>query len=980
MTSATSKIWICDRGQTSPHYVSDRLVLGRDGECGIIFENPVLSQKHCRIEPHQKGVKLTDLQSRNGLSVDGQLVSQVVLRPGQIAQVGSDFFLQVVVPGALPVPWPGYGSLESDEGEAWDDEEEEDAPQEDVQSLPAHVDASRRPQLVTQAPESQLERASGRTAAKTAPRGTAVLLVVGVALVAGLLFLFSQNSPNRKTVTEDPSTLALLEEVATAEGAQDFAAALELAERASELAVGEDLKARLVKRIQDLKASEGAASAVRLRIDEIVLHPPAEATYGSALSSLRSLKEAADKLLPPGRLKAAEETLIRTFEVRSEELLRTSDAQVRRLLAAGQYRDALVLVSDLQASGRLLGSVAGRVAALKNRIEAEATKASDRLLAECQSLSDEAIEKRLNEALKDFDRTPAEGPLRGYLALVRAGQRPNVVAAAPAIPEGEKIEAAPVVQLKAALADLVAKANTEVKRGQYAAAAEVLVVPQADVTTEEQVFVAARRGRIESMAEAKAQIIDAVRNKPALFREFDPGSGPTGRVEGADPDAVTILVDGGARVRWEWRRMTPQRVAALAARSQPTGSAAVGVAAILHELGDATRAERFLAGVLLREPDLLSTALPLATDIRGMERAPAEGFFAMGDRLLTASERDEALLVARLAALSELVVSRGGDELHGAIKDLQMLGERGAEAAVAALGLRDARLSAEILKLPALTSRVESIRAELFLRLQERRTAALQLIRDEKRYPYPYGPNGDEVQEEVNGLVNAVRDVWERSETLLAEWDPAFAALLQDWRECITLREGGEQVTREVPPLLADIRSRLSMATFAADPRAQTLYARNREVAAHNERLQKEEIISADELECYVATNAYREMMGLPAVMAEEAIVKCARGHSQEMQELNYFSHTSPVEGRASPGDRARLAGWGAGVSENIARGQPTGRAAVHSWIHSSGHHRNILGSGWTHLGVGKSKEGNFWTQNFSRGATKVPAKPGQGR
>jgi uncharacterized protein YkwD len=132
-------------------------------------------------------------------------------------------------------------------------------------------------------------------------------------------------------------------------------------------------------------------------------------------------------------------------------------------------------------------------------------------------------------------------------------------------------------------------------------------------------------------------------------------------------------------------------------------------------------------------------------------------------------------------------------------------------------------------------------------------------------------------------------------------------------------------------------------------------------------------------LDCYVATNAYREMMGLPAVMAEETIVKCARGHSEEMQRLGYFAHDSPVEGRKSPGDRARLAGWGGGVSENIARGQPTGRAAVQSWIHSSGHHRNILGTRWTHLGVGKSPEGFFWTQNFSKAAAKVPTKPAGG-
>jgi uncharacterized protein YkwD len=79
------------------------------------------------------------------------------------------------------------------------------------------------------------------------------------------------------------------------------------------------------------------------------------------------------------------------------------------------------------------------------------------------------------------------------------------------------------------------------------------------------------------------------------------------------------------------------------------------------------------------------------------------------------------------------------------------------------------------------------------------------------------------------------------------------------------------------------------------------------------------------------------------------------------------------VKQRQSPGDRARLAGWGGGVSENIARGQDTPAGAVHGWINSSGHHRNVLGRGWTHLGVGFAPGGFFWTQNFGRGSAKPP-------
>jgi hypothetical protein len=52
------------------------------------------------------------------------------------------------------------------------------------------------------------------------------------------------------------------------------------------------------------------------------------------------------------------------------------------------------------------------------------------------------------------------------------------------------------------------------------------------------------------------------------------------------------------------------------------------------------------------------------------------------------------------------------------------------------------------------------------------------------------------------------------------------------------------------------------------------------------------------------------------------------------------------------------------GISENIAM-NPGGPMGAHrAWIHSSGHHRNILSKAWRLLGSGNS--GSLWTQNFS--------------
>ena len=57
----------------------------------------------------------------------------------------------------------------------------------------------------------------------------------------------------------------------------------------------------------------------------------------------------------------------------------------------------------------------------------------------------------------------------------------------------------------------------------------------------------------------------------------------------------------------------------------------------------------------------------------------------------------------------------------------------------------------------------------------------------------------------------------------------------------------------------------------------------------------------------------------------------------------------------------------GAG-GENISLGSATPMATHIAWYNSSGHHRNILGSGYAAMGSGK--DGQHWTQNFGMAGT----------
>jgi uncharacterized protein YkwD len=95
-------------------------------------------------------------------------------------------------------------------------------------------------------------------------------------------------------------------------------------------------------------------------------------------------------------------------------------------------------------------------------------------------------------------------------------------------------------------------------------------------------------------------------------------------------------------------------------------------------------------------------------------------------------------------------------------------------------------------------------------------------------------------------------------------------------------------------------------------------------------------------------------MLGRPPLEFDDRLVRAARAHSREMLELRYFAHESPTPGLRTPGERARAAGFAGSCGENIAsHGDPD--AAFDGWVHSPGHHRNLVGARWRQLGVGNA-------------------------
>ena len=122
--------------------------------------------------------------------------------------------------------------------------------------------------------------------------------------------------------------------------------------------------------------------------------------------------------------------------------------------------------------------------------------------------------------------------------------------------------------------------------------------------------------------------------------------------------------------------------------------------------------------------------------------------------------------------------------------------------------------------------------------------------------------------------------------------------------------------------------------------------------------------ISATESKVIELTNAERRKNGLPDLQANTSLSGVAREKSNDMQAKQYFSHTSPTYG--SPFDMMRDFGISyRSAGENIAQGQPSPEDVVQAWMNSEGHRRNILSGDFTHIGVGHTQQGNYWTQMF---------------
>ena len=133
------------------------------------------------------------------------------------------------------------------------------------------------------------------------------------------------------------------------------------------------------------------------------------------------------------------------------------------------------------------------------------------------------------------------------------------------------------------------------------------------------------------------------------------------------------------------------------------------------------------------------------------------------------------------------------------------------------------------------------------------------------------------------------------------------------------------------------------------------IMADNRKLAASAD-LPEEERMGIEEL------NTMRLLVELPALRIDPKLCDAARDHSQDMNTLGFFSHTSPVAGKSTPSARAARAGTSGG-GENIYMGSKNPKSANKGWFYSPGHHKNMFKAGYRRVGLGNY--GVHWTQMF---------------
>ena len=119
--------------------------------------------------------------------------------------------------------------------------------------------------------------------------------------------------------------------------------------------------------------------------------------------------------------------------------------------------------------------------------------------------------------------------------------------------------------------------------------------------------------------------------------------------------------------------------------------------------------------------------------------------------------------------------------------------------------------------------------------------------------------------------------------------------------------------------------------------------------------------------------NQHRANNGLGPLKTCVTLNRSAQGHSEDMRDQNYFSHTglngSTMVTRSCDACYAPACPLSTAMGENIAAGNSTASATFTQWKNSAGHNMNMLSASYTVMGIGRATGGGqygfYWTNVF---------------
>ena len=436
----------------------------------------------------------------------------------------------------------------------------------------------------------------------------------------------------------------------------------------------------------------------------------------------------------------------------------------------------------------------------------------------------------------------------------------------------------------------------------------------------------------------------------------------------ASDAGVEVLLDKN-KLTLSWKAVRDDFLKDLIRRCKLQGEdEQLGCAQLLLAIGDDDGGHKLLKTALEDDGGLHPEIAELLSDHLGMDR-PKGAFCWIEGRFLSPREAHRVAtrtsiqsLAADLADAEASVRRSAAEKLFALGASAQSLFHRTLmDQKLAFLGsLEETKTYA---RLKQMGKQAASLRTQ--------RESVLDLVFDTHLYPSPYRGVGQEIrrryqetQQKIDELKVGVRDIWNSGTTVRV--GPKFRAQLSriselnSWLEKLELGRGGSD-----PEFLLYLPATdtVTIRTFALDPQGRSRI--DDSIVAMAENAKGESAASNGEQRQVEITNEYRLMMGRHAVRIHDILTRSVRGHCEDMARLGFFSHINEKEPeKRTPSDRARLMGFNGGVSENIAIN--SGALSVHNaWIHSSGHHRNILGM--THRIMGAGNAGKRWGQVFSQ-------------